>query len=172
MLSATIAALRKVFRALLAGDSPGQLALGFTVGMMIGLAPKGNLIAISLCVCLFSLRCNKGIGLAAAVVFSFLAPWADPLTHKIGQFALNSERMQAAYASVFNLPLGPWLGFNNTVVTGSLLLGLYLAYPIYCVARLAFAGVRVVKRVVGGGSTTVAVDEKRDGSNVTLGAAA
>jgi multisubunit Na+/H+ antiporter MnhE subunit len=34
--------------------------------------------------------------------------------------------------------LGPWLGFNNTIVTGSLLLGLYLAYPVYWLTRRLF----------------------------------
>src|SRR4051812_28419542 len=67
MLSDAIAALRKFCRVLLASTAPEQLALGFTIGMVIGLVPKGNLIALSLCVLLFSMRCNKGLGLAAAV---------------------------------------------------------------------------------------------------------
>src|SRR6478672_13843261 len=77
MLSDTVAASRKFCRVLLASNAPEQLALGFTIGMMIGLVPKGNLIALSLCVLLFSMRCNKGLGLAAAVVFSFVGFWTD-----------------------------------------------------------------------------------------------
>jgi uncharacterized protein (TIGR03546 family) len=139
MLSNAIAVLRKVVHALLAGNAPGQLAAGFTIGMMIGLVPKGNLIALSLCVLLFSLRCNKGIGLAAAVAFSFAGPWTDSFANRLGLVVLNAEPLQAAYASVFNLPLGPWLGFDNTVVTGSLLMGLYLAYPVYWLTRRLFS---------------------------------
>src|SRR5262245_48075179 len=115
MLSNSIAAVRKFVRSFVASSAPGQLALGFTIGMVIGLVPKGNLIALSLCVLLFSMRCNKGIGLIAAVAFSFLGPWTDAFAHRLGSLVLSAEPLQATYASVFNLPFGPWLGFNNTV---------------------------------------------------------
>ena len=139
MLSHAVAALRKFCRLLLASNAPEQLALGFTIGMVIGLVPKGNLIALSLCVLLFSIRCNKGLGLAAAVVFSFVGPWTDPFAHRVGLAALSWQPIQATYASIFKLPLGSWLGFNNTVVTGSLLIGLYLAYPVYWLTRIVFS---------------------------------
>jgi uncharacterized protein (TIGR03546 family) len=139
MLSDILAALRKFCRLLLSSNAPEQLALGFTIGMIIGLVPKGNLIALSLCVLLFSMRCNKGLGLAVAVVFSFAGPWSDPFAHRVGLAALSWQPIQATYASMFKLPLGPWLSFNNTVVTGSLLIGLYLAYPVYWSTRMVFS---------------------------------
>ena len=138
--------LRKVVRSLLAGDSPGQLAAGFTIGMIIGLMPKGNLIALSLCVLLFSLRCNKGLRPRGRDCVFVRRAWTDPFAHKIGLYALTLDSMQATYASTFNLPLGPWLGFNNTVVTGSLLMGLYVAYPVYWVMRISLTGVRSAVR--------------------------
>ena len=139
MLSLAVAALRKFCRALLASNAPEQLALGFTIGMVIGLVPKGNLIALSLCVLLFSMRCNKGLGLVAAIAFSFVGPWTDPFAHRLGLAALSLQPIQATYASIFKLPLGPWLGFQNTIVTGSLLMGLYVAYPVYWITRLIFS---------------------------------
>jgi len=137
MLSAVVAVPRRLIHALLAHNSSGQLAAGFAVGMIIGLVPKGNLIALSLCVLLFSLRCNKGLALVAAVAFSCVGAWTDPFAHKLGLWALSIEPMQARYASMLSLPFGPWLGFNNTVVTGSLLMGMYLFYPVYFITRLA-----------------------------------
>jgi uncharacterized protein (TIGR03546 family) len=142
MFSDVVAILRRVVRMLLAGSAPGQLATGFTLGMIIGILPKSNLIALSLCVLLFSLRCNKGLGLAAAVAFSFVGPWTDPFAHKLGLSALGIGSLQTTYASLMNMPLGPWLGFNNTVVTGSLLMGLYVAYPVYWMTRQVFATVQ------------------------------
>jgi uncharacterized protein (TIGR03546 family) len=141
MLSETVATSRKFCRALLASNAPEQLALGFTIGMVIGLVPKGNLIALSLCVLLFSMRCNKGLGLVAAVAFSFVGTWTDPFAHRLGLAALSFEPLQATYASIFNLPIGPWFGLNNTIVTGSLLMGLYAAYPVYWITRTMFSAV-------------------------------
>jgi uncharacterized protein (TIGR03546 family) len=121
---------------LLASDSPSQLAAGFTLGMIIGLVPKGNLIAMSLCVLLFSLRVNKGMALSAAVLFSMLSPLADAFSHKLGHALLSTESLQSSYALAFGLPLGPWLGFHNTVLAGSLTLGLYIAYPVYWISHV------------------------------------
>jgi uncharacterized protein (TIGR03546 family) len=141
MLFDFVAILRQVVRYFVANSAPGHLAAGFTIGMAIGLAPKGNLIALSLCVVLFSIRCNRGLGLAAATMFSFVGTWTDPFAHKLGDLALSFEPLQATYASVFSLPLGPWIGFNNTVVTGAVLTTLYVAYPVFWIMRQFFTAV-------------------------------
>ena len=107
--------------------------------MVVGVLPKANLIALALCVLMFSLRCNKALGVAAAIAFSFVGPWTDPFAHKLGLLVLEFAPLQQAYASILNMPLGPWLGFNNTVVIGSLLAGLYIAYPTFWLSRKFFA---------------------------------
>ena len=131
MLSPVIAICRRVLKSLLASDSPNQLAAGFTLGMIIGLVPKGNLIAVSLCVLLFSMRVNKGLALVAAVLFSAIGPLVDSFSHKLGLALLSTDALQSTYAMAFSLPLGPWLEFHNTVVAGTLTIGLYIAYPVY-----------------------------------------
>jgi uncharacterized protein (TIGR03546 family) len=134
MLSQFVRLLRHSIAALIASDSPRQLAAGIALGMVLGLVPKGNLIALSLCVLVFSLRVNTSLALVAAVAFSWAGAILDPFADKLGLQVLSVASVQATYASVFNLPLGPWIGFNNTVVMGSLLIGLYLAYPVYWVS--------------------------------------
>jgi uncharacterized protein (TIGR03546 family) len=136
MFSELVAPLRRVVRALLAFHSPHELAAGFTLGMIIGLVPKGNLIALSLCVLLFSLRVNKGMAVAAAVLFSCLWASLDPFAHKLGLALLSLPALQVNFAAVYNMPLGPWVGFHNTVTSGALLVGLYVAYPVYFVTRV------------------------------------
>ena len=139
MMAYVVHPLRRLIQGLLASGTPHQLALGFALGMVIGLMPKGNLIVLSLCVLLFSLRVNAGLGLIAAVLFSCIAPLVDSFADQLGLAVLSVDSLQASYAAMFQLPLGPWLGFNNTVVTGSLLVGLYLAYPVYW---LSFVSIR------------------------------
>ena len=55
----------------------------------------------------------------------------------------RGEPFQATYASIFKLPFGAWIGFNNTVVTGSILMGLYVAYPVYWFTQLLFKTARL-----------------------------
>jgi uncharacterized protein (TIGR03546 family) len=131
MLRAVFAPFRHALSSLVASHTPEELAAGFALGMIIGVMPKTNLIALSLGVLLFSLRCNKGFALGAVLMFSCTACWTDPFAHKLGLSVLSAPSLQANYASMFALPLGPWLGFHNTVVCGSLLMGLYAAYPVY-----------------------------------------
>ncbi len=144
MLSDVIALVRGIARSLVARTSPAQLALGFTLGMILGAMPKTNLIALALCVAIFSLRCNRALGLVAAVAFSFLGTSLDPFTHKVGLAVLSIHSLQASYAWMLNMPFGAWVGFNNTVVLGTFLLGLYVAYPVFWLSRLFFSVLRSV----------------------------
>ena len=138
MLARGLRPVRRIVQALLAHDSSNQLALGFALGMVLGLVPKGNLIAVSLFVLLFSLRVNAGIGLVAAFAFSWIGPALDPIAEKVGGYFLTAGSMQSTYAALFHLPLGPWLEFNNTVVVGQLAIGLWAAYPVYWLSYVAF----------------------------------
>jgi uncharacterized protein (TIGR03546 family) len=142
MISDSLDAMRKLAHSLVASTSPNQLAASFTLGAIIGIVPKGNLIALALCVILFSLRCNKVAGVVAAIAFSYVGHWIDPFSHKLGLAVLSIHPLQGVYSSAFNLPLGPWLGFNNTVVMGSLLLGLYVAYPVFWLSRQVIVWLR------------------------------
>jgi uncharacterized protein (TIGR03546 family) len=135
--------LRRTNQRLIGESTPRQIAAGFTLGMILGLVPKGNLIAVSLCAMLFALRVHKGLAVAAAIVFSLVSPWADSFTHKLGAIVLTIDWLQPAYAWLYALPLGPWLGFHNTVVTGSLLVGIYLAYPAYWLVHAASRRMRI-----------------------------
>ena len=97
-------------------------------------------------VLLFSLRVNTGIGLLAAFAFSWVGPVLDPFADKLGAYVLTAGSMQATYASLFNLPLGPWFEFNNTVVVGSLVIGLWAMYPAYWLSLVAFRRIRSAPR--------------------------
>lgn len=139
MLSLLLRPLRQTVGVLMANDSPRQVAAGAALGMMLGLAPKGNLVAVALGVLLFSLRVNKPAGLATASLFSWIGLACDPFFHRLGAKLLRIEGLQTHYAWLYEQPLGPWIGFNNTVVLGALVAGLYLAYPCYLLAHLVAA---------------------------------
>jgi uncharacterized protein (TIGR03546 family) len=145
MLNLLLRPLRLVVQMLTANDSARQTAWGFSLGMMVGLLPKGNLLAIGLAMLLFALRVNRAAGLLAIGVFSYVGWALDDFAHRIGSLVLTGYDPRAAFTALYDMPLGPWLGFNNTVVMGQLLIGLYLFYPAYTIAHSA--GVHVQPRV-------------------------
>jgi uncharacterized protein (TIGR03546 family) len=129
---------RYVAEIFLAADSPRQLAVGVMLGMMIGLVPKGNLIAVGLLVLLFAVRANLATGTIAAVLFSWMGFLFDPISHRMGHAVLSAQLLQPIWAYLYDLPLVPWTSFNNTVVLGSLMLGICLSYPVYRASRRMF----------------------------------
>ena len=127
--------VRSVF---LAQDSPRRLALGTAFGMILGLLPKGNLLAVGISTVILATRVNLGTAMLAAAVFSFAGVFLDPFTHELGWSLLNAEALQPTWTFLYGLPLAPWTSFNNTVVLGSLMAGLAMAYPTYWASYTAF----------------------------------
>jgi uncharacterized protein (TIGR03546 family) len=122
-----------------AQDTPRQLAWGLALGMMIGLVPKGNLLAVVLSMVLLSTRANLAVGMLSALVFSVVGMFLDPLTDPLGLAVLNHEALRPTWLRLYRLPLAPWTSLNHGVVMGSLILGLVMLYPCYRLSLPLFA---------------------------------
>jgi hypothetical protein len=88
---------------------------------------------------LFGSTVNRAAGLLGIGLFSY-AGWAlDDCAHRLGSLLLTWPAARSTFAWIYEQPLGPFLGVNNTVVLGQLLIGLYLFYPTY---RASYAAAR------------------------------
>jgi uncharacterized protein (TIGR03546 family) len=130
--------VRFLAQALVLETTPRQLAWGFALGMMIGLIPKGNLIAVALMTLFCALRINVAAGTAAIFLFSWVGMLLDLVSHRLGHSLLTTAALQPVWTSLYNLNLVPWTAFNNTVVLGSTLIGLALLLPVYALMRPLF----------------------------------
>ena len=130
---------RFLVKALVTDNSPSQMALGFSLGVMIGLVPKGNLIAIGLMLILGAVRLNLGVGMLTAFAVSWLGGWLDPMTDRIGRELLTAPQLNAFWTEFYNMPVTPWTKFNNTVVLGSFALGAAMLIPMFLISRPLFA---------------------------------
>ena len=110
-------------------DSARQLAWGVALGLLAGLVPKGNLTSFVLITVMFSCRINLAVGVLCTVAFSWFGLMLDPLSHALGKSVLTAEALQPLWKWLFNLPIVPWTSLHNTVVMGSLIIGLALVYP-------------------------------------------
>lgn len=117
-------------KALAQQDTPRQIAHGLALGALVGLVPKDNLIAAVLMTILCAARVNLGAGMLAAFAFSWIVALVDPLSHGIGLWLLEQDSLAPCWTWLYNLPVVPWTRFNNTVVLGSLCVGLALYYPL------------------------------------------
>lgn len=130
--------VRILVRALLTQSTPSQMSLGLAMGVLLGLVPKGNLLAVALGMLLAALRVNLGVAAAGALVCSVLATRFDSVFDRIGAAVLSQPDLQSFWTRLFNMPVLPWTDFNNTVVMGSFLTGLVLIWPVHRVSRPLF----------------------------------
>jgi uncharacterized protein (TIGR03546 family) len=118
-----------------ANASSKQLAYGVAMGMLLGLIPKGNLFAIAFTTVLLASRIHLGAALLSSISFSWIGVLLDPLSDRLGNTLLTWAPLQSLFARLYELPLAPWTMFNNTVVCGSLIIGLLAFYPVFRLAR-------------------------------------
>lgn len=130
--------IRLACKALVAESTPRQLALGFALGVLIGFVPKGNLVALVLGILLAASRANLGIAAATILVVSFISPFFDPLSHQIGTWLLAHPSLTGVWTELYNTPVMPWTAFNNSIVLGSLIVGVTALYPAYRLSRPVF----------------------------------
>ena len=84
MLNLFLRPLRLIVQMLTANDTARQTAWGFALGMIVGLLPKGTLLAIGLAMVLCAIRVNRAAALLAIGVFSMIGAGLDGLAHRAG----------------------------------------------------------------------------------------
>lgn len=126
--------IRKALRG--RSESPRRLAAAVALGVLLGLIPKGNLIAAALTVVILGSTANAGAAFLTATVVSFAALLVDPLSHRVGLSILTHDWLYPFWHALYQLPVVPWTNFDHTVVFGGSIVGLLLFYPAY---RLSYA---------------------------------
>ncbi len=123
--------VRLLLKSIITESSPRQMAFGLAMGILIGLVPKGNLLAVGLGIVLAATTANLAIAAATAVFVTLLSQWIDPVSDVIGVWVLSQPTLQSLWTDLYNMPLMPWTDFNNSIVMGGFLLGLVLLVPVY-----------------------------------------
>lgn len=154
MLIFFIKQIMSVRKAIVGRNEPAQLAWGVAFGVLIGIVPHGNLLAVGLLILLLSLRLNHGIATVAAVGATFMATRLDPYSHQVGRYVLTHEDLSRHVANVWQLPFVPWTDINNTIVTGSLVIGIAALVPIFLLTYPIFHWFAPKGTPVDGGSNS------------------
>ena len=131
-------------------NSPHELALGIAFGVLIGLMPKDSAIPWLLALTFLLGRGNILCVIVSAIAFSIVGPWIDVWSDRMGEAVLSIKSLQTTYASWMDLPWVAWTRFNNTVVTGSLVIGLIAWIPVYLASQIFFRvwGIAMIQRLM------------------------
>ncbi len=128
--------LGKILAILNSEVSPAQIAAGFAYGALLGLLPVSGLLPLVGLLLAFIVNINLAIMFLATAVFKLLAFLLDPLSNWLGFFVLvKATALHGFWTRLYSMPLVPYTKFNNTIVMGSLVLGLLLLVPLYFAGR-------------------------------------
>lgn len=127
--------IRQFVKGLVKDNEPYQIALALSFGFMLGIMPKNNLTAQFIFLIMMCSKANIPFAFGFTLFFTALAPFIDKITDPIGYSILNYGSFTPFFTSLYNMPIAPWTDFNNTVVLGSLILSIFLFYPIYLIGK-------------------------------------
>lgn len=126
----------KLIKILHSAATPGQIAGGFILGMIMGLTPFWSLHNLVVILILILLNVNIAMAIFGFAICSMFAYLLDPFFHSFGYFLLvDISFMQGIYTSLYSIPIIALSHFNNTVVMGSLASSIILLIPVFMLAK-------------------------------------
>jgi uncharacterized protein (TIGR03546 family) len=128
--------LAKIFTILNSEISPRQIAAGFAYGVILGLVPASGLMPLVLLLIGLIINFNLAALFLAAAIFKLLSFAVDPAANHVGFYALTKiSGLVPFWTKLYNMPVVPYTKFNNTIVMGSLIVGILLFIPMYFLAK-------------------------------------
>ena len=118
---------------------PWQMALAMALGMLCGLVPKVTVLFAGLMVLCYLLPIHLPLALVTTLFVSVAGHLLHPMTGRLGLWALTHPHASEFWRKWHEVPLLPWLGLYDTVIHGSLALGLAMALPVFLVAWTVFS---------------------------------
>ncbi len=116
--------------------SPRQIAAGFAFGVWMGLLPLNGYLPTFFLILSFLININLTIMFVAAGVAKIIAFGIDPIANQIGYTLLvTMQDLKPFWTKLYNMPVVPYTKFNNTLVLGSFVLGLFLLIPMYLIGH-------------------------------------
>src|ERR1051325_11192023 len=130
--------LQSLVKTLHSEGTPTQIAAGFALGAALGLTPLFNIHNLLIVIALAMLNVSFGSGMLAMAVcapFDFLL---DPVFDGIGhRLLVDTPALRPLWTWFDNTPIMALMGFDNTVVLGSVVGWMVLAIPLFILVRLA-----------------------------------
>jgi uncharacterized protein (TIGR03546 family) len=123
--------LARILKVLNSETAPAQIAAAVLLALFMGLSPLGAPHNLFLLLLVLVLRVNLSLFLVSFAFFSGVAWLLDPLAHSLGKGLLEAGALEGLWTAMYNTGFWRFLGFNNTVLLGQVVVALVLAAPVY-----------------------------------------
>ncbi len=130
---------KRIIAVLSQNRKPSQIAWGVAIGVMIGLIPKDNLVAVSLLAMVAFLRVNQLIACCTAMAVHGLCGLFVSTTNFVGTFLLGQSWIAGGIVFLYQFPMLPWTCLENALVLGGLGIGMISLLPSYALCLWSFS---------------------------------
>ncbi|MDK2776054.1 MAG: TIGR03546 family protein [Pseudomonadota bacterium] len=128
--------LAKLLKALNSESAPGQIALAFSLALIVALTPMFSLHNALILLLVLILRINLSAFLVAVAAFSLLAWFTDPYAARLGESLLTNPGLQDTWTSLYQSDFWRIAAFNHSLVLGGLVIGLLAFVPLFMLSRV------------------------------------
>ncbi len=123
--------LTSFFKELNSASNKKMISLAIVLGLISGFLPAFTFLNYIIFFLVFVLRIPLGLYFASFTLFKLFSYLLDPLFNKIGYLVLTFKSLEPLFTYLYNLPFLRWSGFNNTLVIGSLIVGIIIGIVLY-----------------------------------------
>ncbi len=109
-------------------NGTNQLAMGMSLGLVLGFAPFISIQTAIVLALIFIFRVQMGAAFLSAFFFKFVAFLFDHPAHLLGKVVLETSSLKSLFVTMYNMPLVPMTRFNNSIVMGSMIVS-FLLFP-------------------------------------------
>lgn len=119
-------------------ETAGAIAAGFATGMVFGLFPHSMPLSVFFFLIFIFTAMAKPAAILAAILFTPVGLLLEGLAHKLGNALWTAPGLKPLWTlRVDNTPIFPWLGLDDPVVLGKLVIGLGLSLPVFFAMKQA-----------------------------------
>lgn len=136
--------IKSFFMSLNANAHPGDIAHAVSLGLLVALVPRGNLLWIFLFIFILFIRVNKGTFFLSLILFSLVVPLLDVPVELAGYSILSLPFLLPWYELLYRTPFIGLTRFYNSMVAGGLAAGIVLYIPVYLLFRVLVVRYRTV----------------------------
>lgn len=116
-------------------SNPADIAHGVSIGLLLAILPKNNLLFTFLFFLTFFIRVNKGAFFLCFILAGFVTPFMDFFINSLGFFIIPKDILRPLFLFFENTPFLGLFKLSNTMVAGGLVLGLLLYLPVYFIVK-------------------------------------
>jgi uncharacterized protein (TIGR03546 family) len=128
--------VRKLFRGLSGAESPTQIALGFALGITLGLVPFTSGIGLLLFLCILCFRVSFPFAVVGwAVAGALRVAVLGSVLVGVGHWVLEVLPLQGLWSVLLNLPGIALLGLTRYAVMGGMVIGVLAGAALFVPIR-------------------------------------